>query len=102
MSQKRLMVQKSPTTDPWDVKMTVNNGIRYQPQLVNDGFSGMSLHVVDQENDCQDGNSNPVLLAQLERSREQLLESERSLRDVQVGWCTPCTLSPTTKDLGSL
>eukprot|EP00434_Breviolum_minutum_P013844 symbB.v1.2.012207.t1/scaffold834.1/size159133/5 len=32
----------------------------------------------------KDGNSNPVLLAQLERSREQLLESERSLRDVQT------------------
>jgi len=30
-----------------------------------------------------------VLLAQLERSREQLLESERSLRDVQVGKLNP-------------
>ena len=43
-----------------------------------------------------------MLLAQLERSREQLLESERSLRDVQVGdltrgmvqWCTGALCHP--------
>ncbi|CAK9001594.1 unnamed protein product [Durusdinium trenchii] len=32
----------------------------------------------------KDGSSNVVLLAQLERCREQLLDSERSLRDVQA------------------